>query len=68
MKKPIINSLFPTPVYMTHIDREFTKKELDFVNNQKNYSHTNVGNFVSNNNYILNKPQLKKINTFLQQC
>ena len=53
---------------MTHIDRQFTKKELDFVESQKNYSHNNVGNSVSNNNYILNKPQLKNIKIFLQQC
>ena len=68
MREPVINSLFPIPIYMTHIDRQFTKKELDFVESQKNYSHNNVGNSVSNNNYILNKPQLKNIKIFLQQC
>ena len=26
LKEPIINNLFPTPIYMTNIDREFTKK------------------------------------------
>ena len=67
MREPVINSLFPIPIYMTHIDRQFTKKELDFVESQKNYSHNNVGNSVSNNNYILNKPQLKNIKIYLQQ-
>jgi len=37
MKKPIINNLFPIPIYSTDIDRNFTKKELDFVKDQKNY-------------------------------
>ena len=68
MREPVINSLFPIPIYMTHIDRQFTKKELDFVESKKNYSHNNVGNSVRNNNYILNKPQLKNIKIFLQQC
>jgi len=36
MKEPSIQSLFPNPVYISHINRKFTEKELDFVNNQKN--------------------------------
>ena len=31
-----IQPLFPIPVYITSIDRKFTKKELQFVNEQKN--------------------------------
>ena len=34
--KPIIHSIFPTPIYTTKIDRGFTKQELQFVNEQKN--------------------------------
>ena len=37
MKEPLIQSLFSTPIYINNIDRDFTKDELDFVNNQKNY-------------------------------
>ena len=36
MKEPIIESLFPIPIYSTKIDREFTKQELHFLKEQKN--------------------------------
>ena len=61
MKEPIIQSLFPTPIYMTDIERSFTKKELDFVYNQKNFTVKNDGNVSSADNYILNKTELKNI-------
>ena len=35
MTEPVINNLFPTPIYTTKIDRGFTKQELQFVNEQK---------------------------------
>jgi hypothetical protein len=34
MKKAVQN-LFPTPIYMTDIDRPFTKQELQFVDKSK---------------------------------
>ena len=37
MRESTINSLFPIPVYMTSMERTFTKQELKFVNEQKNY-------------------------------
>ena len=37
MIKPIIHSIFPIPVYTIKIDREFTKQELQFVNDQKKH-------------------------------
>ena len=36
MKEPIIESLFPIPIYRNNIDRLFTKQELNFVKEQKN--------------------------------
>ena len=36
MKEPTIQNLFPTPIYMTNMDRPFTKQELQFVEKQKN--------------------------------
>jgi hypothetical protein len=36
VKKAIIENLFPTPIYMSNIDRPFTKQELQFVEEQKN--------------------------------
>ena len=36
MTKPVIQNIFPTPIYITKIDRGFTKQELNFVEQQKN--------------------------------
>ena len=35
MRESIIQNLFPIPIYMSNIDRVFTKQELQFVDNQK---------------------------------
>ena len=50
-----INGIFPTPIYMSKLDRELTPLELKFVDKSKKDSHKNIGNTVSNNNYILNQ-------------
>tara|TARA_R100001591_G_C4297600_1_gene169453 strand:- start:172 stop:804 length:633 start_codon:yes stop_codon:yes gene_type:complete len=68
VKKPIINNLFPTPIYMTNINRTFTKEELKFIKDQKNYCNKNEGNINTKNNYILNRKEFKNINKFLDQC
>ena len=68
LKEPIINNLFPTPIYMTNIDREFTKKELNFVKDQKNHCTKNDGNINTIDNYILNRPEFKKIKKFIEAC
>jgi len=65
--KPTIHSLFPTPIYITKINRKFTKKELQFVDNQKNKCIKNEGNINTKNNYILNKKEFKNINKFLEK-
>ena len=54
MIKSEIQSLFPTPVYMTDINRKLTNKELSFVEEQKKYCHNNKGNINTIDNYILN--------------
>jgi len=68
MKEPIISGIFPTPIYMTNMDRPFTKQELQFVKNQKNYCQKNAGNINSKDNYILNNKEFKNIKKFLDQC
>ena len=35
VKEPIIQNLFSTPIYMSNINRPFTKQELQFVTEQK---------------------------------
>jgi ABC-type transporter lipoprotein component MlaA len=65
MKEPIIQNLFPTPIYMTNIDRPFTKQELKFVEKQKNHCTKNEGNVNTKDNYILNRKEFKNIKKFL---
>jgi len=68
MKEPIIQNLFPVPIYMTDIDRPFTKQELKFVSEQKKHCNKNEGNINTKDNYILNKKQFKNIKKFLDKC
>ena len=68
MKKTIIENLFPTPIYMSNIDRTFTKQELQFVDNQKNKCSKNSGNINTKDNYILNRKEFKNIKKFIDQC
>jgi uncharacterized protein (TIGR02466 family) len=68
VKEPVIQNLFPTPIYMINIDRPFTKQELQFANNQKNNCNNNLGNISSKDNYILNRKEFKNINKFINQC
>jgi len=65
MKEPTIQNLFPTPIYMTNMDRPFTKQELQFVEKQKKHCTKNVGNISSKDNYILNRKEFKNIKKFL---
>ncbi len=68
MTNPIINNLFPTPIYTTKIDRGFTKQELQFVKEQKKHCKNNEGNINTKDNYILNRKEFKNIKKFLDKC
>ena len=67
MREPIINNIFPTPVYITEIDREFTKQELNFVKEQKKHCSKNAGNINTKDTYILNRKEFKNIKKFLNK-
>jgi uncharacterized protein (TIGR02466 family) len=60
-----INGIFPTPIYISKIDREFTKKELSFIDKSKLDTFNNEGNTTSNDNYILNNKEFKNLKTEL---
>jgi uncharacterized protein (TIGR02466 family) len=60
-----INGIFPTPIYISKIDRKLTKKELSFIDKTKLDVYKNEGNTTSNNNYILNHKEFKDLKTFL---
>jgi len=68
VRESIIQNLFPIPIYMSNIDRTFTKQELQFVDNQKNKCSKNSGNINTKDNYILNRKEFKNIKKFLDQC
>jgi uncharacterized protein (TIGR02466 family) len=55
MKEPIIHGLFPTPIFFSSLEREFTSLELEFVDQNKKNTFNNEGNITSNNNYVLNE-------------
>jgi len=50
-----INGIFPTPIYISKLNRELTPLELKFVDKNKKDHYKNDGNITSNNNYILNE-------------
>ena len=56
-----INSIFPTPIYMSKLDRALTPLELKFVDKSKKDFYKNDGNITSNNNYILNEKPFTNI-------
>ena len=55
MIESTINGIFPTPIYISKLDRELTKKELTFIDKSKLDHYKNDGNITSNDNYILNQ-------------
>jgi uncharacterized protein (TIGR02466 family) len=60
-----INGIFPTPIYISKLNRELTNKELSFINKTKLDVYKNEGNTTSNNNYILNQKAFKDLKTDL---
>lgn len=56
-----INGIFPTPIYISKLDRELTNNELSFIDNTKLDVYKNAGNTTSNNNYILNHKSFKQL-------
>jgi len=55
MEETNIYSIFPTPIYISKLNRKLTASELRFVEKNKKDSFKNEGNITSNNNYILNE-------------
>lgn len=67
MKEPIFYNLFPTPVYESNIGREFTKEELDYVQECGIDTYKNAGNTTSLDRYILEHPSMKNIKEFVEK-
>jgi len=56
-----INGIFPTPIYISKLNRELTNKELSFIDKTKLDVYKNEGNTTSNDNYILNNKAFKEL-------
>ena len=56
-----ISGIFPTPIYISKLNRELTPLELKFVDKNKKDFYKNDGNITSNNNYILNEKPFANI-------
>jgi uncharacterized protein (TIGR02466 family) len=60
-----INGIFPTPIYISNLNRELANKELSFIAKTKLDIYKNEGNTTSNDNYILNHKVFKELKTDL---
>lgn len=60
-----IDELFPTAVGISKLERNLTEAEKTFLLNQETYPNT--GNVSSLNTYILNKPELSDLKSFIQE-
>jgi len=56
-----INGIFPTPIYISKLNRELTNKELSFIAKTKSDCNKNEGNITSNDNYILHNKAFKNL-------
>lgn len=59
--------LFPTPIGITGLKRELTEEEIKIIEDLKKDRHTNTGggNFITNNNRVLNIPELNDLKTVI---
>ncbi len=53
MLNPVIHGIFPTPLIFTNIEREFTKEELEFFDEQSKTTIKNEGNIRSLDSYLM---------------
>jgi uncharacterized protein (TIGR02466 family) len=61
MIKSDVHGIFPTPIYISKLDRELTERELLLVEKSKLDVVKNEGNTFSNDNYILNNKIFKNL-------
>ncbi len=50
------------------MDKEFSKKEINFISNAKKEIIKNTSNSYTQDSYILKKPVLKNIKTYIEKC
>lgn len=62
MTRMEVYPIFPTPLGVVELDRDFTKKELSFIKSLE--MEKNTGNFISVNDYVLEEKELSKLKDF----
>jgi uncharacterized protein (TIGR02466 family) len=65
IKEPEISGVFPTPVYISNLDRPFTKEEMQIFTTAEKKVVPNAGNITSANNYILNEKGMENLKDIL---
>ena len=68
--KSKIHEVFPTPVYVSNIDRPYNEGEISLITETEKNTYLNTGNKTSNDLYILNNPLLLKLknNFYKRRC
>jgi uncharacterized protein (TIGR02466 family) len=59
--KAVVETLFPTPVYFSNLEREFSKKEKNLIIQYENNSYKNISNAMSTNTHVLETETFKKL-------
>lgn len=62
----IIHSLFPTPLGLFELGRDFTEEEIAFIKDQE--KRENMGNTTSADRNILKNPELRLIKGFIEKA
>tara|TARA_R100000149_G_C5846663_1_gene116755 strand:- start:293 stop:904 length:612 start_codon:yes stop_codon:yes gene_type:complete len=66
--EPIIQHIFSTPLYINNMNRKFSKKEISFIINSKKDIIKNTSNSYTKDDYILKRPALKNIKSYIEKC
>lgn len=61
-----VETIFPTPVYISKLNRELNENELRFLDNQKQHVRLNETNYSTINNFILNEKELSLLKEDLE--
>ena len=61
----VMKNIFPVPVMITEIGREFTSEEKEFVNKSAQNCIKNQFNVTSRNVHVLDEPEMKDIKEFI---
>jgi uncharacterized protein (TIGR02466 family) len=67
MNKFLVQGIFPTPIITSETNYKFSQAELDFIQEFKQKTYQNISNITSQENYILQCPEMKTIAEFIQE-